>query len=126
MLTVAAPPAEHHLAEAAYPEAKWIYFSLLADPPDELALVRSRFYLARQLEAAKKLDAHVPQHLDALSSWIDANARHVGFQYGQYLKNRKAGAARYYFTNKSHALYFLKSVADRKSTRLNSSHGYIS
>lgn len=114
MLTVATSPARHLLAEAAYPEAKWIYFSLLDDAPDELALVRSRFYLARQLDAAKKFDADVPQHLDALSAWIDANSRHVGFQYGQYLKGRKEGAARRYFTNKSHALYFLKSVAPTK------------
>src|SRR5687768_1310387 len=114
MLTVAAPQAEHLLPEAAYPEARQIYFSLLDDVPDQLALTRSRFYLARQLEAVMRFEADVPQDLDTLSSWIDANTRHVGLQYGQYLKSRKAGAGRHYFTNKSHALYFLKSVAPTK------------
>lgn len=100
--------------EAASSEAKQIYFSLQNDIPDQLALARSHFYLTRQLEAASKFHSDIPRDLEILPLWIEDQTRQVGLQYAQYLQGRKAGGARHYFTSKSHALYFLKSVAPTK------------
>ncbi len=111
MLKVEAAHIVHPVLRAPSSEAKQLYSSLLDNVPDEAALARSRFYLAEQLRAAEQFDAHLPRDLGALSSWIESNARQVGDQYREYLEARKAGDARRYFTSKSHALFFLKSVA---------------
>lgn len=100
--------------DPASSETKQLYFSLLHDISDHSALARSCFYLVKQLKAAEQYDADLPKDLNALSSWIESNTRHVGIQYRQYLDARKAGGTRRYFTSKSHALYFLKSVAPTK------------
>jgi hypothetical protein len=114
MPKIAATQGEYHSLVRATSDAKGIYFSLFNNNPDQLALARSRFYLARQIETVKRFNADIPQGLEALSSWIDANTLHVGHQYAEYLKTRKADEPRRYFVNKSHALYFLKSVAPTK------------
>ena len=114
MLNKSAQVKYYPLLEPPNPEAKQVYFNLLDDAPDQLALARSRFYLNRQLEAAARLNAEIPRNLNEISSWIEAHTRDVGFQYSRYLEDRKAGGKRRYFTNKSHALYFLKSVAPTK------------
>ncbi|MEP6606266.1 MAG: iron-containing redox enzyme family protein, partial [Nitrosospira sp.] len=82
--------------------------------PNQLALARSHSYLNRQLKATKKFEVDIPQSLEELSTWIDSNTQLVGHQYEQYLKTRRFGDPRRYFVNKSHALYFLKSVAPTK------------
>lgn len=114
MVKVEATRTKHPVLRAASCKVNQLYFSLLDDIPDQFALARARFYLVEQLEAAEQFDADLPGDLGAISSWIESNARQVGHQYRQYLEARKAGDARRYFTSKSHALYFLKSVAPTK------------
>ncbi|MEO6825252.1 MAG: iron-containing redox enzyme family protein [Nitrosospira sp.] len=114
MPRIAVTHVEYPLLSRPFTNARNIYFSLLNPAPDHLTLARSRIYLSRQLEAAKRVNADIPRDLEALSSWIDANTLHAGNQYAEYLKTRKAGGPRHYFVNKSHALYFLKSVAPTK------------
>lgn len=114
MQSFAAKQVEYPPSGKVNSEARNIYLSLYNDTHDQLALARSRMYLTRQLETARKLDVDVPMELEDFSSWIDGNTLHVGHQYGIYLEARKAGAPRNYFVNKSHALYFLKSVAPTK------------
>ena len=114
MPKIAATQVEYRSLGGATSDARSIYFSLCNNDPDQLALARSRVFLARQLETAKRFNADIPQGLEALSSRIDANTLYVGHQYAEYLKTRKAGETRHYFVNKSHALYFLKSVAPTK------------
>lgn len=94
--------------------ARSIYFALLKDHPDDLAMSRSRAYLTQQLEKAASCDSDLPENLDELQAWSDTHTRQVGEQYRQYLKARKDGRDRRYFTNKSHALYFLMGVAPTK------------
>lgn len=96
------PPAAKvgcSVLEAAPSEAKQIYFSLQNDIPDQLALARSHFYLARQLEAACRFRSDIPQDPEVLSFWIEGQTRQVGVQYAQYLKGRQAGDARHYFAS---------------------------
>ncbi|MEO8992351.1 MAG: iron-containing redox enzyme family protein, partial [Nitrosospira sp.] len=81
---------------------------------DELALRSSHVFLSRKLEAASKLICDLPDHVQLLPSWIERSADHTGRQYQAYLAIRKAGGDRRYFSSKSHALYFLRSVAPTK------------
>jgi hypothetical protein len=52
--------------------------------------------------------------MQMLPEWVESNTVRVGRDYRSYLDERKAGGARRYFTSKSHALHFLKSVAPTK------------
>lgn len=96
-------------------EARQIYFGLLRDEPDEGIVARSRSYLIEQLQLADEYKADLPQNLDEIADWSVLNVLRVGARYRQYLDERKAGGSRQYFGGKSHALYFLRSVAPTKS-----------
>jgi hypothetical protein len=95
-------------------EARQIYFGLLCDEPDKVVVERSRSYLVELLQMAARNEADLPSNPDGLATWSTANAVNVGAQYREYLDARKAGGARRYFGTKSHALYFLRSVAPTK------------
>jgi hypothetical protein len=96
--------------------AKDVYFSLLNGKTAAPALAPSspRAYLQRQLELASVLDCDLPDSMQELGAWMERNTQEAGIQYREYLEERKAGAPRRYFSNKSHALYFLKCVAPTK------------
>ncbi|WP_233214232.1 iron-containing redox enzyme family protein [Pollutimonas nitritireducens] len=120
-------PYEQHVAKGALAstgrvadgrtphfDAKQIYFGLMGARPDDLAVARSRLYLTQLLAEAIACDADLPDRPEKLQAWSIAHTEKVGTQYRQYLKARRAGDTRQYFTNKSHALYFLKGVAPTK------------
>ncbi|GGE75904.1 hypothetical protein GCM10008020_20680 [Massilia psychrophila] len=71
-------------------------------------------WLRGQLDAAGPTRSTLPQGADAFAAWSVAHHDLVGVQYKQYLGQRKAGAPRRFFSNKAHALYFLKGVAPTK------------
>ncbi|MEO6824221.1 MAG: iron-containing redox enzyme family protein, partial [Nitrosospira sp.] len=114
MLKIAATHVEYPAVGRDKTEARSIYSNLFNYAPNQLALARSHSYLNRQLKATKRFEVDIPQSLEELSAWIDSNTQLVGHQYEQYLKTRRFGDPRRYFVNKSHALYFLKSVAPTK------------
>ena len=91
-----------------------LYRDLMRDEPSVQALDDADAYLREQLAATDALESDLPTDLDDISDWIVHNTAVVGEQYRDYLQSRKAGGARRYFSNKSHALYFLKSVAPTK------------
>jgi hypothetical protein len=95
-------------------QSRRVYFDLLTEQFNEENLATSRQYLVEQLEAAEKLPSDLPENMQMIASWIEESTAQVGREYREYLYARKAGAPRRYFTNKSHALYFLKSVAPTK------------
>jgi hypothetical protein len=101
-------------------QAKSVYFALMNERGgsderlDEAARTASRAFLHRQLEEAATLSSDLPANVHSLAQWIQSCTEEVARQYRKYLDARKAGGARRYFTNKSHALYFLKSVAPTK------------
>ncbi len=100
--------------------AKPVYLALLNERRsehhqiDELGYRASRVFLSRKLKAASRLICDLPAHVQLLSSWIESSVNHTGRQYQEYLAIRKAGGGRRYFSSKSHALYFLRSVAPTK------------
>ena len=91
-----------------------LYRDLMRDEPSGQALDDAEAYLRQQLAATDALESDLPADIDDISDWIVHNTALVGEQYRAYLQSRKAGGARQYFSNKSHALYFLKSVAPTK------------
>ncbi|MGQ2980496.1 MAG: iron-containing redox enzyme family protein, partial [Polaromonas sp.] len=52
-----------------------------------------------------------PQEREA---WKQTGAQSATAAYGHYLEQRQAGAPRRYFSNRAHALYFLRAVAPTK------------
>jgi hypothetical protein len=92
--------------------SKALYFSLLDNPAG--AQAASRAYLRAQIEAARAEPVELPEALYELPGWIQGRAETVGLAYREYLAARKNGAARRYFTSKSHALAFLKGAAPTK------------
>ena len=71
-------------------------------------------WLLDQLDAAEPARSTLPHGADAFGAWTAAHHDLVGARYQQYLGQRKAGAPRRFFSNKAHALYFLKGVAPTK------------
>ena len=91
-----------------------LYRELMRDQPEASALQRGEDFLRHQLAATDRLESDLPEHPDDIGDWIAANTALVGQRYRHYLAARKAGGPRQYFSSKSHALYFLKSVAPTK------------
>jgi hypothetical protein len=94
--------------------ARDLYFSLYqtdADAPTSQDVI---LYLQRQLLLARALPDELPDSPAELDAWVLQRSQHVGEQYRKYLAARKTGESRRFFTNKSHALYFLKNVAPTK------------
>jgi hypothetical protein len=102
------------LGEQEAGSAKDVYFSLLSGNARAPAHASARDYLRLQLELAATMDSDLPDRMHDLQAWMERNTQEVGIQYRAYLEQRKAGAPRRYFSNKSHALYFLKCVAPTK------------
>ncbi|KQY01658.1 hypothetical protein ASD28_09210 [Massilia sp. Root133] len=92
--------------------ARDLYFALMDNPA--AALEASGAFLAAQIEVARAEPCELPDAVWQLQGWIQGRAESVGIAYREYLAARKNGAPRRYFTNKSHALYFLKGVAPTK------------
>ncbi|MTV41628.1 iron-containing redox enzyme family protein [Duganella radicis] len=101
-----------HTPAAAGPAA--IYHSLRNGPPDAAALEQARAFLAHRLQAARQLRAELPATPDQLGGWSASHAFTIGMEYQAYLRGRRDGAPRRYFSNQSHALYFLRHVAPTK------------
>jgi hypothetical protein len=97
---------------AQAPTAKALYFSLLDNPAG--CRDAARAYLAAQIEVARAEPCELPDAVWQLQGWIQGRAEAVGIAYREYLAARKNGAPRRYFSNKAHALYFLKGVAPTK------------
>jgi hypothetical protein len=97
---------------AQVPPAKALYFSLLDNPAG--CRDAARAYLHAQIGLAQAEPCELPDAVWQLQGWIQGRAEAVGIAYREYLAARKNGAPRRYFTNKSHALYFLKGVAPTK------------
>ncbi len=93
--------------------AKCVYFdSLTALVEGDRAI--SRTFLYEQLQSVQDIPSDLPYDMRRLSSWITHNTEQVGIQYRAYLDARAAGGGRKYFSSKSHAFNFLKSVAPTK------------
>lgn len=75
---------------------------------------QARDFINKQLLLARELESDLPDDMSLLPQWITHSHDTVGLAYRDYLAARRAGGPRQYFTSKSHALYFLQSVAPTK------------
>jgi len=82
--------------------------------PDGDTLGAAHEYLQERLEEAAQVPGGIPEQVDQLEQWVAQNAAEVAEQYAAYLKGRHEGAPRRFFSNRSHALFFLRSVAPTK------------
>ncbi len=81
---------------------------------DELASSMSRSFLLERLDDAAQVACDFPDDVRALSAWLDADRERTGAAYRHYLDERRNGAARRFFSCRSHALHLLRSVAPTK------------
>lgn len=87
---------------------------LLADAPDAALRAEAAAFLREQINALASRPCDLPEAPQALEAWMQAGSREATASYQQYLEERKAGAARRYFSNRAHALHFLRAVAPTK------------
>ena len=106
-LARALPPTEEIVCD----DAAQVYFSFASGEGHPRY---ARNYLQAQLAEARALPDDLPDNQASLAQWLTARAEAVGDAYREYLAARKEGAPRRFFTNRSHALYFLKAVAPTK------------
>lgn len=95
-------------------QSKELYFALSSRYLTQQALDQAQGYLQQQLQTAAALPADIPADMAQLPEWIRDNTHQVGVQYEEYLRQRKTGMPRRYFSSKSHALHFLQSIAPTK------------
>lgn len=94
--------------------SKSVYFLLLEPHPTRKAKVDHAAFLQAQIRETSLHSSDMPTQIEQLDAWLLAHNEAVGRQYQEYLAARKAGEPRWYFSTKSHALYFLRAVAPTK------------
>ena len=103
-------PLKHSANSRICKPYRQFYDELLSNKQSENA---ARF-LQEQLDHATQLEHDLPADMEDIADWAEQNVVATGIKYREYLSSRKAGARRRYFSNKSHALHFLKHVAPTK------------
>lgn len=91
-----------------------LYDALLQTSVTNDTRADARMFLDAQLQAAAQLPAEMPDKPEALMGWMRDGAQRTTQAYADYLEARRAGQPRRYFSNRAHALYFLRRVAPTK------------
>jgi hypothetical protein len=99
-------------AAAEVAPVRALYFNLYNNP--DAHKDAGQAFLDHQIAAVQAIPSDLPASLDDLTAWMIERTEAVGAQYRDYLAARKQGAPRRYFSNRAHALYFIKAVAPTK------------
>ncbi len=91
-----------------------LYEALLQGEPDDALQNTAHAFLRGELQAVQAQDCELPASPQDLLAWMRNSAQLAHAQYLAYLEERKSGAPRRYFSNRAHALYFLRGVAPTK------------
>jgi hypothetical protein len=102
-----------------------VYRRLLDHDMDAAANSGSREWLDARLCEARQLPCALPESPADLSQWMLQGSAEANAAYQQYLSDRKAGAPRRFFGNRSHALAFLRGVAPTKLVDGSWLHGVL-
>lgn len=94
--------------------ARDLYHALYTSHPADAVRQASQSYLHDCLAQVEDFPCDLPADISGLEEWMAMRHEAVGGQYLRYLAERKAGAPRRYFTNRSHVLYFLQGVSPTK------------
>jgi hypothetical protein len=95
-------------------EARALYQSLMLHGATSRTTPASRAFLAQQLANVSAIDCELPQAFADLEDWMLRGNADVAGRYAEYLARRRLGAPRHFFSNRAHALYFLRAVAPTK------------
>lgn len=102
-----------------------MYRALFDDFADAEVAACSGDWLRARLAEAEKLPCDLPQTPNGLLAWMHEGSARASDKYQQYLAERKAGAPRRFFANRSHALAFLRGVAPTKLVDGSWLHGVL-
>jgi hypothetical protein len=93
-----------------------LYRQLSSTRPDEAATRRAAEFLREQMSLISREDSSggLPDTPQELDPWMQKNVAIATDQYSAYLEERKAGAPRRFFSNRAHALFFLRTVSPTK------------
>ena len=105
---------DESIASISRLKAHDVYDLLLESPDSQNARRESRRFLQERLEDASHLPHDFPGDPHTLEFWMERKALEVGERYAEYLKDRKQGGSRRYFSGKAHALRFLQQAAPTK------------
>ncbi|HYW57142.1 MAG TPA: iron-containing redox enzyme family protein [Polaromonas sp.] len=112
------PSLPNKMPSASVPTRPHAYahlYSRLADSrPDSSTRESAESFVHYELDRAHSLSSGLPESPDDLIAWMHDGTQSVHASYSLYLEERKGGAPRRYFSNRSHALYFLRTVAPTK------------
>ncbi|MET0855362.1 MAG: iron-containing redox enzyme family protein [Telluria sp.] len=98
----------------AVASVRQLYLSLSERDIEQADAAAAADWLRARLDEAPAAAPVLPKGAEQFAEWSAAHTEAVGEQYKQYLAERKAGAPRRFFSNRSHALNFLKGVAPTK------------
>jgi len=101
------------IADSA-PTLRDLYHRLSRPDPSASSRRDAAAFITAQLRAVDDADIDLPEDPGQLESWSQRCNDHTGNAFQRYLRARKAGAPRRYFSCKSQALYFIGSVAPTK------------
>jgi hypothetical protein len=91
-----------------------LYEGLLQGQPGDALRHAARSFLQAELHALRDQNPELPTSPQDLLTWMRNSAQLANAQYLAYLEGRKTGAPRRFFSNRAHALYFLRGVAPTK------------
>ncbi|MDX5410659.1 MAG: iron-containing redox enzyme family protein [Thauera sp.] len=94
-------------------DVRGLYSALLDERRRDEALPAARRYLLERLREAEDIADDLPASLCS-EDWLGQRIEEVGAAYRSYLDERAAGGSRRFFSNRAHALYFLRGVAPTK------------
>ena len=108
------PSTESDLSVARDFDHAGLYRQLADTNPSVRVRAAATDFLHAELAQVRDQACEIPEAPQDLGLWMAASFQTVHSQYGQYLERRKAGAPRRFFSNRAHALYFLRCVAPTK------------
>ncbi|MES2280170.1 MAG: iron-containing redox enzyme family protein [Pseudomonadota bacterium] len=91
-----------------------LYSKLLSGRSDLATIREALAFLDAQICKIDLRSCDLPADPQDLELWMQNGTQSATEKYGKYLEERKAGSPRRFFTNRAHALYFLRSVAPTK------------
>lgn len=91
-----------------------LYWKLMSGLGKSADLRELRAFLDAQITSLEEQSFDLPCDPHHLENWMHNGTRLATREYGKYLEQRKDGGSRRFFTNRAHALYFLRSVAPTK------------
>ena len=110
---VPTPPATELSPSASFDPVA-LYRARSQGQPDPAAREQAAGFLRGELDRLRGAPCDLPEAPQGLAFWMASLHRTVQAHYLRYLEERKGGAPRRFFSNRAHALYFLRAVAPTK------------